>query len=36
VAEPGSDVVRQAMQEANGWFICHIGFVETVRAVALS
>jgi predicted nucleic acid-binding protein len=35
VAEPGSDVVRQAMQEANGWFLCRIGFVETVRAVAL-
>ena len=36
MAEAGSDLVRQAMQEADGWFICHIRFVETVRAVALS
>ena len=36
VAEPGSDLVRHAMQEADGWFICRIGFVETVRAVGLS
>ncbi len=24
------------MDRADGWFICHIGFVETVRAVGLS
>jgi predicted nucleic acid-binding protein len=36
VAEAGSELVRQTMQEADGWFICRIGFVETVRAVALS
>ena len=23
------------MQEADGWFICRVGFVETVRAVGL-
>lgn len=36
VAEPGSQLVRQTMQEADGWFICRIGFVETVRAVGLT
>lgn len=36
MAEDGSELVRQAMHEADGWFICRIGFVETVRAVALS
>ena len=35
-AEPGSDTVRDAMAHADGWFICRIGFVETVRAVGLS
>lgn len=24
------------MQEAGGWFICRVGFVETARAVALA
>jgi predicted nucleic acid-binding protein len=24
------------MQEATGWFICRVGFVETARAVALA
>ncbi|MGH3968004.1 MAG: type II toxin-antitoxin system VapC family toxin, partial [Mycobacterium sp.] len=36
VAEPGSDLVRSAMQTADGWYICRIGFVETVRAVGLA
>jgi prevent-host-death family protein len=35
VAEPGSDAIRSAMQEANGWFMCRVGFVETARAVGL-
>lgn len=35
VAEPGSERVREAMQAADGWYICRIGFVETVRAVGL-
>ena len=29
-------MVRDAMDRADGWFICRIGFVETVRAVGLS
>jgi predicted nucleic acid-binding protein len=29
-------VVRDAMDRADGWFICRAGFVETVRAVGLS
>ena len=36
VAEPGSQAVRGAMREAEGWFICRTGFVETVRAVGLA
>lgn len=36
VGEDGSDLVRKAMHEADGWFICRIGFVETIRAVGLS
>jgi predicted nucleic acid-binding protein len=36
VAESGSAVIRRAMQDADAWFMCRIGFVETVRAVALS
>lgn len=35
VAEPDSDLVRTAMQADAGWFVCRIGFVETVRAVGL-
>ena len=27
---------RQAMQEADGWFLCRVGFVETVRPLALA
>jgi predicted nucleic acid-binding protein len=35
VDEPGSDLVGEAMTRARGWFICRVGFVETVRAVGL-
>ncbi len=36
VAEPGSDLVREVMDEAESWFICRVGFVETIRAIALA
>jgi predicted nucleic acid-binding protein len=36
VAESGSDLVREAMGNAEFWFTCRIGFVETVRAVGLA
>jgi predicted nucleic acid-binding protein len=36
VAESGSDVVRDAMDRADRWLMCRIGFVETVRAVGLA
>jgi predicted nucleic acid-binding protein len=36
VAEPGSDLVREAMTRAETWFMCRVGFVETVRAVGLA
>jgi uncharacterized protein len=36
VAEPGSDLVRGAMAQAETWFMCRVGFVETVRAVGLA
>ena len=36
VAEAGSDVVRRTMGEAEGWFMCRVGYVETVRAVGLT
>jgi uncharacterized protein len=36
VAEPGSDVVRDAMTRAEGWFMCRAGYVETVRAVGFA
>jgi predicted nucleic acid-binding protein len=35
VAERGSELVRETMQAAEGWYICRAGFVETVRAVGL-
>lgn len=35
VSEPGSDLARKAMGEADGWFMCRVGYVETVRAVGL-
>jgi uncharacterized protein len=28
--------VRDLMDRADGWFVCRVGFVEVVRAVALS
>jgi len=36
VAEPGSDLMRAAMAEHDAWFMCRVGFVETVRAVGLA
>jgi predicted nucleic acid-binding protein len=36
VEEDGSEVVLRAMDDASAWSICRIGFVETVRAVALA
>jgi predicted nucleic acid-binding protein len=35
VAEAGSDHVRDAMEQAEGWFMCRAGFVETARATGL-
>lgn len=32
----GSDLVRTTMLWADGWFMCRIGYVETVRAVGLA
>lgn len=29
-------MVRDAMERADGWFMCRAGFVETVRAVGSS
>jgi uncharacterized protein len=34
VEEGGSEEVLGAMDDADGWSMCRIGFVETVRAVA--
>ncbi|MGC1853643.1 MAG: type II toxin-antitoxin system VapC family toxin [Solirubrobacterales bacterium] len=36
VDEEGRDVVLRAMEKASTWSICRIGFVETMRAVALA
>ena len=36
VAEAGSDLVRQAMGRANEWFMCRVGYIETVRALGLT
>jgi predicted nucleic acid-binding protein len=36
VKEPHSEVVRETMERADGWFMCRAGFVETVRAVGLA
>lgn len=36
VEEEGSDQVRIAMTSAEAWFMCRIGFVETVRAIGLA
>jgi predicted nucleic acid-binding protein len=36
VAEAGSEAVRDAMAAADGWFMCRIGYVETIRALTLA
>lgn len=36
VEEEDSSVVRSAMEGANRWSMCRIGYLETVRAVALA
>lgn len=36
MAEAGSDVVREAMRAADAWFMCRVGYVETLRAVGLA
>jgi uncharacterized protein len=36
VAQPGSEVVRDAMADAHAWFMCRIGFVETYRALGIA
>ena len=36
VAESGSEIVRDAMAEAEEWYVCRAGFVDTVRAVGLA
>jgi predicted nucleic acid-binding protein len=36
IDEDGTKLVLATMQEADAWSICRIGYVETVRAVALA
>lgn len=36
VDEEGTELVLAAMDEARAWSICRIGYVETMRAVALA
>ncbi len=36
VEEEGSDLVLSAMGDADAWSMCRIGYVETIRAVALA
>jgi predicted nucleic acid-binding protein len=36
VSERGSDLVRDAMRGADGWFVCRVGYVETSRALVLT
>lgn len=36
VEEEGSELVVRAMDAANAWSMCRIGYVETVRAVAVA
>lgn len=36
VEEEGSDSVVSAMENARGWSMCRVGYVETVRAVGLA
>lgn len=36
VEEEGSESVQSAMEAASAWSMCRIGYLETVRAVALA
>lgn len=36
IKEDGTELVLEAMRDARAWAMCRIGFVETVRAVALA
>ena len=36
VEEEGSELVLSAMEGARSWAMCRVGYVETVRAVALA
>ena len=36
IAEPDSRSVRETMARADAWFICRVGYVETVRAAGLA
>ena len=36
VDEEGSELMVRAMDAANAWSMCRIGYVETIRAVALA
>ncbi|MBW8059052.1 MAG: type II toxin-antitoxin system VapC family toxin [Solirubrobacterales bacterium] len=36
VEEEGSELVLSGMEDARAWSMCRIGYVETVRAVALA
>jgi predicted nucleic acid-binding protein len=36
VEEEGSELVLSTMEDADAWSMCRIGYVETVRAVALA
>jgi predicted nucleic acid-binding protein len=36
VTEPGTDEVRTAMERAARWFVCRVGYVETMHAVGLT
>ncbi len=36
MAEAGSAELREAMQAADGWFMCRVGYVEALRAIVLA
>ncbi|MGH9045384.1 MAG: type II toxin-antitoxin system VapC family toxin [Acidimicrobiales bacterium] len=36
VSEPGSAMVHEIMAEAQTWFMCRTGFLETLRAVTIA
>jgi predicted nucleic acid-binding protein len=36
VAEDDSSTVRDAMAHASAWFICRVGYVETMRATTIA